>query len=213
MATSQDELEELQEETQEQDTQILSGDQEAELVGVEDETAETGPPTKKRKIRKEATILEREPGKSLLPFSRVQKIIKADKDIPMVARDAVFLISLATEEFIKRFCEAAQKVAEREKRATVQHRDIGSSSQTTWKSRLVNLWTIAAIVRKADEFLFLDGVFPYAAIFCQFLLFHQELIPWMAPDPAPKRQIGKSREGKEGTSVSCMLHTEIVWLQ
>ncbi|KIL67912.1 hypothetical protein M378DRAFT_987971 [Amanita muscaria Koide BX008] len=167
MATSQDELEELQEETQEQDTQILSGDQEAELVGVEDETAETGPPTKKRKIRKEATILEREPGKSLLPFSRVQKIIKADKDIPMVARDAVFLISLATEEFIKRFCEAAQKVAEREKRATVQHRDI------------------AAIVRKADEFLFLD-----------------ELIPWMAPDPAPKRQIGKSREGKEGTSAA-----------
>jgi len=42
-----------------------------------DET-NTGALTKKRKD-KESTQREREPGKSLLPFSRVQKIIKADK--------------------------------------------------------------------------------------------------------------------------------------
>ena len=46
----------------------------------------------------------------------------------MVARDATVLISLATEEFIKRLVEAGQKVAEREKRSTVQHRDIGTLS-------------------------------------------------------------------------------------
>jgi histone H3/H4 len=47
------------------------------------------------------------------------------QDIPIVAKEATFLISLATEEFIKRLIESSQKVAEREKRATVQHRDIG----------------------------------------------------------------------------------------
>jgi histone H3/H4 len=139
----EDELEEVQDETQEQDTQNLSGDENAAETGAGDETAEGNAPSKKRRIRKEPTILTREPGKSLLPFSRVQKIIKADKvathwidvlsrwhfmgrqENPMVARDAVFLISLATEEFIKRLSEASQQVAEREKRATVQHRDVG----------------------------------------------------------------------------------------
>lgn len=49
------------------------------------------------------------------------------KDIPIVAREATFLISLATEEFIKRLSEAAQKGANRENRATVQHKDIGTT--------------------------------------------------------------------------------------
>lgn len=48
------------------------------------------------------------------------------QDIPIIAKDATFLISLATEEFIKRLCEAAQIVAERDKRATVQHKDLGA---------------------------------------------------------------------------------------
>ncbi|KAG1877032.1 hypothetical protein C8R48DRAFT_745479 [Suillus tomentosus] len=81
--------------------------------------------TKKRKEKEPQH--EREPGKSILPFSRVQKIIKADKELPIVARDATFLISLATEEFIRRLSEACQKLAEREKRTTVQQKDVGTS--------------------------------------------------------------------------------------
>jgi histone H3/H4 len=42
----------------------------------------------------------------------------------MVAREATFLISVATEEFIKQIIQAAQRVAEGEKRATVQHKDM-----------------------------------------------------------------------------------------
>ncbi|KAL1742037.1 hypothetical protein HDZ31DRAFT_44141 [Schizophyllum fasciatum] len=133
----------------------------------EEETQETAPadddapadPKGKKKRKAPAQELEREPGKSLLPFTRVQKIIKADKEIPMVARDATFLISLATEEFIRRFCQAGQRVADREKRTTVQHRDL------------------ATVVRKADEFLFLE-----------------EIIPWTAPDPAPRRPKAKAAE-------------------
>ena len=88
--------------------------------------------------------LVREAGKSLLPISRVQKIMKADKvrpsshftcktsslmsfqELPTVAKEAAFLISLATEEFIKRLSEASHHIAHREKRVTVQQRDIGA---------------------------------------------------------------------------------------
>ncbi|KAF9236523.1 hypothetical protein BU15DRAFT_49969 [Melanogaster broomeanus] len=110
-------------------------DAEAEQVGGEGST------TKKQAGKKEGPVLrEREPGKSILPFSRVQKIVKADKDLPIVAKDATFLISLATEEFIKRLSEACQKLAEREKRTTVQQKDV------------------ASIVRRVDEFLFLEEI-------------------------------------------------------
>ncbi|KAF8837924.1 hypothetical protein BDN67DRAFT_857048, partial [Paxillus ammoniavirescens] len=107
--------------------------------------------TMKKRGKKEGPVLrEREPGKSVLPFSRVQRIIKADKastgrhgtifpqDLPIVAKDATFLISLATEEFIKRLSEACHKIAEREKRTTVQQKDV------------------AGIVRRVEEFLFLE---------------------------------------------------------
>ncbi|EGN98025.1 hypothetical protein SERLA73DRAFT_182864 [Serpula lacrymans var. lacrymans S7.3] len=98
----------------------------------------------KKKREKKESAREREAGKSILPFSRVQRIIKADKDLPMMAKDATFLISLATEEFIKRLADAGQKSAEREKRTTVQQKDI------------------ANVVRRADEFLFLEEILAYA---------------------------------------------------
>ncbi|KAH7910837.1 hypothetical protein BJ138DRAFT_1151967 [Hygrophoropsis aurantiaca] len=101
---------------------------------------------KKRVERRDPGLREREPGKSVLPFSRVQKIIKADKDLPIVAKDATFLISLATEGFIKRFSEACHKQAEREKRATVQHKDV------------------ASVVRRADEFLFLEEIISFTRV-------------------------------------------------
>ncbi|KAG5639200.1 hypothetical protein H0H81_005679 [Sphagnurus paluster] len=143
------------EDAEEMEKQVEAETQEDAIVhvsGGEDE--EGGPqPAKKNRVRKEPVVLEREPGKSLLPFSRVQKIIKADKDIPIITKEATFLISLATEEFIKRISEAAKRVADRERRTTVQHKDI------------------ATVVRKADEFLFLE-----------------EIIPWMAADPPPRRK-------------------------
>ena len=126
----------------------------------------------------------RDAGKSLLPFARVQKIIKADKvrkkereisrpirpladgeqDIPIVAKEAVFLISLATEEFIKRLTDASRRVASGEKRVTVQQRDIGAFDarvffvlyEFTSKTKP----SAAAVVHSATEFVFLDGECP-----------------------------------------------------
>lgn len=49
------------------------------------------------------------------------------QEIPIVAKEATFLISLATEEFIKRLTEAGYAVSQKEKqkRTTVQHKDLG----------------------------------------------------------------------------------------
>ena len=47
------------------------------------------------------------------------------QDIPMVTKEATYLVSLATEEFIKRLSEASHRIAGREKRQTVFQRDIG----------------------------------------------------------------------------------------
>lgn len=42
----------------------------------------------------------------------------------MVSKEAVFLISVATEKFIERLTQAGQRVAERQSRATIQERDV-----------------------------------------------------------------------------------------
>ena len=103
----------------------------------------------KRRERRERASLEREGRKLILPFSRVQRALKADRvrilfeanfglvrdrcqllifilqDLPIIAKEAVFLISLATEEFIKWFTQAMQRHAEKERREAVQPRDVG----------------------------------------------------------------------------------------
>ncbi|CDO76086.1 hypothetical protein BN946_scf184649.g12 [Trametes cinnabarina] len=114
---------------------------------VQDEAAgSSAPAATKPKKAKATDTLAREPGKSLLPYARVQKILKADKELVMVQREATFLISRATEEFIGRLAEAAQKLAERERRTTVQAKDI------------------FATVRRAEEFAFLEELFPWSEL-------------------------------------------------
>lgn len=43
-----------------------------------------------------------------------------------MAKEAALIISIATEEFIKRLAEASQLVARRENRVTIQQKDIGT---------------------------------------------------------------------------------------
>lgn len=43
----------------------------------------------------------------------------------MVQKEAALLISLATEKFMRRFAEANAAAAQREKRSTTQHKDLG----------------------------------------------------------------------------------------
>jgi DNA polymerase epsilon subunit 4 len=79
------------------------------------------------------------------------------QEIPIIAKDATFLISVATEEFIKRLCEAARANALKEKRATVQQKDLGPLFTNVMLSSDLHISFSAAVVRRADEFLFLEG--------------------------------------------------------
>ncbi|KLO05925.1 hypothetical protein SCHPADRAFT_838704 [Schizopora paradoxa] len=93
-----------------------------------------------RKDRDAPSSFQHEVGRSAFPITRVQKILKADKELPIIAREAVFAISVATEEFIKQICSASQKQAEREKRTTVQKKDI------------------VTVSKRAEEYWFLEGM-------------------------------------------------------
>ncbi|XP_006462641.1 hypothetical protein AGABI2DRAFT_193750 [Agaricus bisporus var. bisporus H97] len=122
-------------EAEEDEDEVEEEVEEEEIAG-EDHPAAEG---KKRRSKNPPKPFTRELGKSVLPFSRVQKIIRADKEIPMVAKDAVFLISIATEAFIEELAQAAQRVADKYNRSMIHHEDI------------------ATVARKADEFMFLEG--------------------------------------------------------
>jgi hypothetical protein len=79
------------------------------------------------------------------------------QELPTIAKEATFLISLAAEEFIKRLSEAAQRVAERERRTTIQSRDLSMYQIDMWYFEFSQSYIQAAVVRKADEFVFLEG--------------------------------------------------------
>ncbi|CAE7081339.1 unnamed protein product [Rhizoctonia solani] len=63
-------------------------------------------------------------GESILPIARVQKIMRADKELPNVTKEAVHTISVATEEFIRRLSSAAYHQATRDKRSMIQYKDV-----------------------------------------------------------------------------------------
>ncbi|KAH7928397.1 hypothetical protein BV22DRAFT_1030694 [Leucogyrophana mollusca] len=74
---------------------------------------------------------ERPPGSSLLPSSRVENILQADgvTGSLTMSKEAVFILSVATEEFIKRMSQAGQRHASALRRTTVNYADMASSTQ------------------------------------------------------------------------------------
>lgn len=72
-------------------------------------------------------------------MARLKKIVKADKDLDMMTTEAVFLVGVATEYFIKHFMEEGYTKARLEKRRIVNYRDM------------------ANVVARSDEFGFLSG--------------------------------------------------------
>ncbi|EUC63457.1 histone-like transcription factor and archaeal histone protein [Rhizoctonia solani AG-3 Rhs1AP] len=70
-------------------------------------------------------------GESVLPMARVQKIMRADKELPNVTKEAVHTISVATEEFIRRLSSAAYAQADRDKRSMIQYKDVALAVKRT----------------------------------------------------------------------------------
>ena len=68
------------------------------------------------------------PAACAVPMARVKRLCKEDPDVDKLASDAVLAISAATEVFLEYFIQHAWQYTRRDKRRTVQYRDLGASS-------------------------------------------------------------------------------------
>lgn len=69
---------------------------------------------------------ERVPGHTLLPATRLENILRADGESGPMSKEAQFALSIATEEFIKRFTKAGHQLASAEKRNIISYRDMAT---------------------------------------------------------------------------------------
>ncbi|OWZ38278.1 DNA polymerase epsilon p12 subunit [Cryptococcus neoformans c8] len=99
-------------------------------------------PARKRIIKQRQSLAEKQPGTTMFPVARVKKIVKADRDIDIMSSEAVFMVSVAAEYFIKHFMEEGYTKARLEKRKLINYRDM------------------ANVVARSEEFDFLRDVIP-----------------------------------------------------
>ncbi|KAI0300282.1 hypothetical protein BC826DRAFT_668924 [Russula brevipes] len=69
---------------------------------------------------------ERVPGHTLLPATRLENILRADGESGPMSKEAQFALSIATEEFIKRFTRAGHQLASGDKRSIISYRDMAA---------------------------------------------------------------------------------------
>ncbi|KAG1742371.1 uncharacterized protein EDB91DRAFT_1128874 [Suillus paluster] len=91
----------------------------------EDELAASASANQKKSGRR---LGERAPGTTLLPASKVENMVQPDTSVSM-SKEAVFILSVATEEFIKRMAQAGQRQASAKRRGTVNYADLACSTQ------------------------------------------------------------------------------------
>ncbi|KAI8978693.1 hypothetical protein BD414DRAFT_115645 [Trametes punicea] len=84
----------------------------------------------------------RVPGQTLLPQDKVDNILQAEGSGQHMSKEAVFMLSIATEEFIKKLAEAGYRQTLSESRQHVQYRDM------------------ATITQRRSEFRFLEDTIP-----------------------------------------------------
>ncbi|KAG1748615.1 hypothetical protein EDB19DRAFT_213797 [Suillus lakei] len=91
----------------------------------EDELAASASANQKKSGRR---LGERAPGTTLLPPSKVENIVQPDTSITM-SKEALFILSVATEEFIKRMAQAGHRQAAAKRRGIVNYSDLACSTQ------------------------------------------------------------------------------------
>jgi len=82
------------------------------------------PKTKKPKDDKPIS-----PTSTAFPLARVQRIIKTDEDVNKITSEAVFLIAKSTEFFLENFVTESYKSTKRDKRRTIQYKDLAKAVQ------------------------------------------------------------------------------------
>ncbi|GHJ89417.1 hypothetical protein NliqN6_5819 [Naganishia liquefaciens] len=76
---------------------------------------------------KKKTVEERVPGTTGLPVARVKRILGADEDLQNIGREALFLLSIATEQFLKRMADSGYVKARMDGRKTVTLKDLSNA--------------------------------------------------------------------------------------
>ncbi|KAG2151412.1 hypothetical protein DEU56DRAFT_727829 [Suillus clintonianus] len=96
----------------------------------EDELAASASANQKKSGRR---LGERTPGTTLLPASKVENIVQPDSANVLasisMSKEALFILSVATEEFIKRMAQAGHRQAAAKRRGTVNYSDLACSTQ------------------------------------------------------------------------------------
>ncbi|KAI0372125.1 hypothetical protein BV20DRAFT_964213 [Pilatotrama ljubarskyi] len=77
----------------------------------------------------------RTPGHTLVPQDKLDNILQAEGAGPHMSKEAVYMLSIATEEFIKKLAEAGYRKTVSENRQHVQYRDLAkvTSQQSAFK--------------------------------------------------------------------------------
>ncbi|CDW97953.1 hypothetical protein [Sporisorium scitamineum] len=75
-------------------------------------------------------------GVSIFPTARVARIIKADRDVDICSKEATFLISVATEIFVKKLTDEAYANAKLDKRKHVFYKDLSRAVQQNEPRRI-----------------------------------------------------------------------------
>ncbi|THH01575.1 hypothetical protein EW026_g1164 [Hermanssonia centrifuga] len=78
-------------------------------------------PTSKARLKRAG---ERVPGQSIIPAARIEHILGAEGVGGHMSKEAIYMLSIATEEFVKRLTHAGQRQASVQKRSMIQYLDL-----------------------------------------------------------------------------------------
>ncbi|CAL1713252.1 unnamed protein product [Somion occarium] len=99
-----------------------------QLVSDSDEDVPMADVTSSPKRTRPKVAVERVPGRSVIPLAKVEGILEADGEGEFLSKEAIYLLTVATEEFVKRLAQAGQRQASSSKRLQVNYRDLASTT-------------------------------------------------------------------------------------
>ncbi|KAL1950291.1 hypothetical protein VTO73DRAFT_5415 [Trametes versicolor] len=121
--------------------QLDSGLDDEEEVEEEDEGEEMEPEVEEYEsasaMKGRRKLGVRVPGHTLLPQDKLDNILQAEGAGQHMSKEAVFMLSIATEEFVKKLAEAGYQKTITEARQHVQYRDMASITQEQSKFKFL----------------------------------------------------------------------------
>ncbi|KAJ3822395.1 hypothetical protein EV361DRAFT_469522 [Lentinula raphanica] len=173
----EDEVEEEEEEEEEIDQ--LASEEEQE----DDALQETSGPGSSNAPRH----YHRVPGTTVLPAVKIENILQADgvTGSLAVSKEGIYLLSVATEEFIKRLVQGG-------------HRQAGSSRRNA-----INYRDMADTTRQYQEFMFLQDIIPYPVSLADALEMREAAMKDSSfSDPAPAASLPRSASAPNPTKAT-----------